>query len=308
MERKAKAASVSVASNTFLLIIKASVGLITGSVSVLSAAADSVNDLVASLIALYSVRVSGKPADTEHPYGHGKIENVSGAVQAILIFTAAIYIIREAVNKILNPKPLETLGLGMIVMGITCVLDLFVSRYLLHVARETDSAAIKADAYHLTTDVWTSLGVLFALVLVQVTKIQIIDPIFALVVAALILRVAYSLTAEALHMLLDTRLPDEEVTQLQKMVINTPKVVGYHKLRTRKAGSSREIDYHLIVPAGMPVLEAHRIAQAIEDKMQNLFPDTNIVTHIEPDTVDIISEPGTKLRKGQSVRKPRRRA
>jgi cation diffusion facilitator family transporter len=296
LDKKVKAASLSVISNTSLLIMKLIVGLITGSISVISAAADSLNDLAASIIAFFSVRASIVPADEEHPFGHGKIENISAAAQALLIFAAAVYIIYEAINKIMNPRPLQSLPLGLIVIGLTAIVDIVVSRYLLKVAQETDSAAIKADAYHLTTDVWTSIGVFIGLIIVEFTGLQIFDPIVALGVAATILWVAFTLTRESTRLLLDMRLPVSEIQELEELVMSTPKVVGYHKLRTRKAGSTRQIDYHLIVPADMSVLEAHTIAQEIENKMKAKLTDATVVTHIEPDTIDMTTEPDTEIR------------
>ncbi len=283
MDRKVKAASLSVASNVTLVIIKLAVGIYTGSISVLSAAADSLNDLVASGIALLSVRASAAPADVEHPFGHGKIENISGAAEAVLIFVAAVYIINESVKKILEPGPIAAAGPAAIVMAATALVDFFVSRYLLRVANETDSAALRADAYHLTTDVWTSLGAMAALIVIYATGFRLIDPIVALAIAAVIIRVAYRLTREATEVLVDVRLPDEETTRIANEIIRTPHVLGYHKLRTRKSGPQREIDYHLVVPADMPVEEAHDIAQDIEDRISAQLPSAHITTHVEPD-------------------------
>jgi len=305
MPRQVKAASISVVSNTSLLILKTVVGLLTGSVGVLSAAADSLNDLMASVIALLSVRASGQPADVKHPYGHGKIENVSAAAQALLIFGAAAYVVYEAVKKIRTPEPLVAPVAGMIVMVITAVTDLVVSRYLLKVARETDSSAIRADAYHLTTDVWTAASVFVALGLVEVTGILLFDPIAALIVAAAIIRVAVTLTMEATGVLIDARLPDGELRQLEQIVMKTPKVVGFHKLRTRRSGPYRQIDYHLIVPGAMPVVEAHALAERIEDAVRRRFPNTIIVTHIEPDQASETNEPDTSLRRRLPARRTR---
>ena len=296
MTRQTRAALLSVLSNTFLLILKTTVGVLTGSVGVLSAAADSLNDLGASIIAFFSVRASGQPADVEHPFGHGKIENVSAAAEALLIFTAAIYIIYEAITRIITPEPLSSPGAGMIVMVVTALVDLGVSRYLLKVADETDSAAIRADAYHLTTDVWTAASVFVALGLVKITGIRLFDPIVALIVAAAIIRVAVVLTLEAMGVLIDMRLPEQELRQLEEIVMKTRKVVGFHKLRTRRSGPYRQIDFHLIVPESLTVLEAHGLAESIEDKIRRQFPNTTVVTHIEPDTAAETSEPDTSLR------------
>lgn len=305
MTRQVKAASVSVISNTLLLIVKLVVGLLSGSVAVLSAAADSLNDLTASIIALISVRASGRPADTEHPYGHGKIENISAAIQALLIFAAAGFIVYEAIQKILKPEPLFAPVAGMAVMAITAVVDLFVSRYLLKVACETDSSAMRANAFHLTTDVWTAIGVFVTLGLVEIMKIQLLDPIVALIVAAAIIRVAITLTLEATGVLIDARLPEDELRKIEEIVMKTPRVVGFHKLRTRRSGPYRNIDYHLIVPGCMPVIDAHKLTEQIESAIQRCLPHATVVTHIEPDQLTETTKPDTSLRSRMPARRPR---
>lgn len=306
MTRQTKAAAISVLSNTSLLILKTTVGVLTGSVGVLSAAADSLNDLAASIIAFFSVQASGQPADTEHPYGHGKIENISSAVQALLIFAAAIYIVYEAINKILTPEPLRSPQWGMAVMAITAVVDLGISKYLLKVAEETDSAAIRANAYHLTTDVWSAIGVFIALGLVYVTGIRLFDPIVALLVAAAIVRVAIMLIMETAGVLMDARLPEHEVRQMEEIVMKTPGVVGFHKLRARKSGPYRQIDFHLIVPGKTPVAHAHALSEEIESAVHDRFHNTTIVTHIEPDTASETRAPNTALHRTQRTRRPHR--
>lgn len=297
MSRNSKAAAISIASNAFLLVLKTVIGFMTGSVAVLSAAVDSLNDLAASVIASISVRESEKPADPEHPYGHGKIENISSAIQAILIFAAAIYIVYEAVDRLVNATPVSAPTLGLVVMGITAAVNLVVSRYLLSTAADTDSAAIRANAYHLTTDVWTAGAVGAGLILVEVTGVPVFDPIVALLVAAVVIHMAFALTWEAGGILIDVRLPDEELRNLEEIVMRTPRVIGYHKLRTRKAGPAREIDYHLILPARIPLVEAHAIAEDIEVRMRQMLPNATVVTHIEPDTVDVTAEPDTEIRR-----------
>lgn len=249
----------------------------------ISTAVDSINNLSASAIALLGVRAAAAPADQEHPYGHGKFENISGGLQALLIFAAALYIINEAVNKILEPSLIETPGVGAVVMGFTAIAALFLSRYLLRAAQQTDSPALRADAYHLTTDVWTSLGAMAALLVVQVTDFRLIDPIVALAIAAVIIHVAYRLTKEAMEALVDVRLPSEEIIFITETIMRTPRVIGYHKLRTRKSGTARQIDYHLVVPSNMTVQDAHKIAQEIEDHISYRFPGAQVITHIEPD-------------------------
>lgn len=296
LDRKVLAAGLSIVSNSVLVAAKLAVGLMSGSVSVISEAAHSGLDLFASVIAFLSVKVSGRPADREHPFGHGKVENLSGAFEAVLILLAAIFIIHESVDKLRNPRPLETLESGLAVMGLSVLANTLISRYLFKVAGETDSIALEADGHHLSTDVWTSLGVFAGLGLIKLTGWHVVDPIVAIGVALMIMRVAFSLTWKAAGPLIDETLPASELGELTDMVMRNPRIVGYHKLRTRKSGPFREIDYHLIVPGDITVEEAHAIAERIEDEMRQRYPGTHVVTHIEPDTADTIDEPGTHVK------------
>lgn len=285
MDRKVRAASLSILSNSVLVALKLIVGVMTGSVSIISEAAHSALDLVAALIAFFSVRVSGRPADKEHPFGHGKIENLAGTIEAVLIFVAAVWIIREAMHKLLNLKhhQVETVALGIAVMGVSTLLNIFVARYLFRVAKATDSIALEADAHHLSTDVYTSMGVFIGLTVIQFTGWQVMDPIVALIVAVMIIRVALSLTRKAALPLLDVQLPDSELNTIKQIITQTPGVLDYHKLRTRKSGPYRQVDLHILVPPDMHVDEAHNIAESIEEKMRDAFPDIHVITHIEPD-------------------------
>ena len=296
MNRKVIAASISVGSNSILVALKLVVGIMTGSVSIISEAAHSMLDLFAAVIAFLSVRVSGRPADKEHPFGHGKIENLSGAIEAVLILAAAAFIIHESIDKFKYPRGVDNVTLGIYVMGISIVLNVIVSHYLFKIAKETDSMALEADAHHLSTDVMTSAGVFIGLGLIKLTGWHILDPLVALIVALMIMKVAFSLTWKAAGPLLDVQLPDAEIQELQEIVMSTSKVRGCHKFRTRKAGSCREVDFHLIVPQSMPVIEAHTIAETIEDEMKSKFPNTNVITHIEPDTRENTTAPQTSLK------------
>jgi cation diffusion facilitator family transporter len=284
--RKQIAAGISVVSNLTLVTLKVIVGLITSSVSVLSEAAHSGNDLIASVIAYFSVRKADLPADQRHAYGHGKIENLSGAVEALLIFVAALFIIYEAVRKLLSEEPIQSLGLGIWVMAFSAVANLVISLYLLRVAKETDSAALEADAYHLLTDVYTSAGVMVGLLLIRHTGIVLLDPLVALGVALLITRTAYSLTRKSLGPLMDAKLPDDEEALIASIIHDhSSQFVEFHNLRTRKAGSQRHIDLHLVVKGDAHVEEAHQICDHLEAEIRAAFPRSMITIHIEPDSV-----------------------
>ena len=170
------------------------VGLMIGSVSVLAEAVHSGVDMVAALMALFAVRTSAVPPDADHPYGHGKVEDVTGTIEAVLIFGAAGLIIYESVNRLMNGVELPTVDAGLAVIGLSVVVNFFVSHRLLAVAKQTESVALEADAYHLTSDVFTSFGVFIGLALVRITGLTVLDPIIALVVAVLILKAAWEVT------------------------------------------------------------------------------------------------------------------
>ena len=299
MGTKRGAAALSIVSNTSLVVLKLIVGLITGSVSVISEAAHSAIDLSASVIAYFSVRAAEVPADEEHPFGHGKIENLSGVIEAILIFLAAIYIVYEAIERL--PRAIHgeieiQPTLGIAVMFVSVVANYLISGWLFKVARATDSVALEADGHHLRTDVWTSLGVLGGLALMRLLNslgikgAAILDSAVALVVAGLITRVAYNLTKEAGRPLVDTRLPRQEVDRVRDILLADQRVVGYHKLRTRKAGAHRHIDVHIIVPEALSVAEAHKVAEEVEDRIREELRGAHVMTHVEPDTEENLRE------------------
>ena len=288
--RKQRAALISVASNATLVTAKLSIGFLIGSVSVISEAIHSAVDLVAAVIALYSVRTSSLPADRGHPFGHGKIENVSGTIEALLIFAAAGWIIYEAVQKLVQPQPLDAPLLGVGVMLVSVVANLAVSQLLFKVGRETDSVALLADAWHLRTDVYTSAGVMAGLGIIWIghgmlpgTDLHWIDPVCAIGVAALIIKAAYDLTRQAARDLLDASLPAQEEEWIRQSVEAERAVVnGYHALRTRKAGHFRFVEFHIQVDPLMSVAESHALTQKLSGTIQARIPNASVTIHVEP--------------------------
>jgi cation diffusion facilitator family transporter len=288
--RKTGVALLSVVSNTTLIILKLIVGLLIGSVAVISEAIHSGVDLVASLIALVAVRKSSEAADERHPYGHGKFENISAAVEALLIFGAAAWIIYEAVGRLIHPKEIEMPGWGVAVMGLSAVANVIVSGRLFKVARETDSMALQADAWHLRTDVYTSAGVTVGLLVILSGRylwpgvdLHWIDAVIAIIVALLILKAAVELTRDAVRDLLDVSLPTEDVEWIPEFVAKTwPQVKGFHNLRSRKAGPTRFLDFHLVVDERMPVSQAHALGDEIVVAIKERLPDSRVNIHIEP--------------------------
>jgi cation diffusion facilitator family transporter len=287
---KERVALLSVFSNSVLTLMKLAIGVISGSISIVSEAVHSGVDLLASVIAFISVRISGKPSDREHPYGHGKVENISGTVEAVLIFLAAGWIIWEASRRLIHPAPLDNLGWGVGVMFVSSVANVVVSRMLMKVGKATDSAALIADAWHLRTDVWTSAGVMVGIALIWISESLLpgahfhrIDSIAALVVAILIIRAAYRLTIEAGRDLLDVRLPEDEEELIRAHILGyRPEVYGFHKLLTRKSGATRFIEFHILVDSRMSVEESHRINDLMTEEIEEHLAGSHITIHVEP--------------------------
>lgn len=288
--RKTSVAWLSIASNSVLVVGKLLVGLLIGSVSVLSEAIHSSVDLLASVIALFAVKTSHKVADEEHPFGHGKVENISGTVEALLIFLAAGWIVYEAIRKLLNPEPIESVGWGVAAMLTSTILNLTVSQMLFKVGRETDSVALQADAWHLRTDVYTSAGVMVGLGLIFVgerllpgTNLLWLDPLAAIAVALLIIRAAWKLTRESGRDLMDASLPADEIAWIRQRLNGlAPAVRGFHHLRTRKAGASRFIEFHVVVDKDLTVERAHNLADAITRNITGRFRGATVTIHVEP--------------------------
>lgn len=283
-DEKQRVASISILSNTTLVLLKLAAGIITSSVSIISEAIHSSLDLVAAIIAFIAVRISSHPPDSKHRYGHGKFENVSGTIEALLIFIAAIWIMVEAYDKIIHGAHVETIGMGIAVMAFASLVNWLISSLLMKTAKKTDSIALEADAMHLRTDVYTSLGVMLGLLLLSITDIQILDPIIAIAVALLILKAAYELTVKALVPLLDVALPQEEENAIMEAInmVIPEGVVNFHQLRTRKAGSERYVDMHLVVPRDLTIAEVHELCDQIENEIEERLLHVHVLVHAEP--------------------------
>ncbi|WP_379969720.1 cation diffusion facilitator family transporter [Ectobacillus sp. sgz5001026] len=283
-DRRVKIAFLSIMSNTILIIFKLIAGFLSGSVSIISEAIHSGMDLVASFVAFFSVRNSAKPADKKHPYGHGKIENISGLIEGLLIFVAAALIITEAVKKILNPAEIEQANIAIAVMLVSALINLAVSRKLYKVSQEEDSMALEADALHLKTDVYTSLGVGIGILLIKLTGLSILDSIVAILVALIIIKEAWELCKNAFDHLLDSKLSDEEEAEVKKIISeHSHQFIDYHKLKTRKSGNKKHIDFHITVPPDLTVKETHDIIGSLKKDLNETLKNTRVNIHADPD-------------------------
>jgi cation diffusion facilitator family transporter len=281
MNEKVSVARLSILSNTVLIIIKVFAGIFSGSVSIVAESIHSTMDLLASIIAFFSVKISDNPPDKEHPYGHGKFENLSGTIEAILIFIAAGWIIFEAVRKILVQQEVHSPGIGAIVMVVSSVINILVSMKLYRVAKKTGSLALEADALHLKVDVYTSAGVAIGLIILWVTKVPILDPVIAIVVALVILKESVELLIKSFTPMLDVGFNQKEMEKLNHIISSYN--LKYHKLRTRKAGNYKFVDLHLLFPGDPSLKNAHDISENLKSDIRAEFPQSDVTIHLEPD-------------------------
>ena len=290
-DAKQRVAAISVLSNLLLTLLKLAAGVVTHSVSILAEALHSGLDLAAAMMAFLAVRKSRKPADASHHFGHGKVESISGLAEGALILVAVVLIWWSAGHRLLQEHSvLREPVLGMVVMGVSMVVNIFVSRMLFRVARRTDSMALEADAWHLRTDVWTSAGVFGGLAAIAIaaragmSEAHLMDPLVAMVVGAVIARAALDIIRRSYDHLVDRSLPPEELEKIEALLReHYPEYSEYHKLRTRKAGAQRYVDLHLVVPGEQSVAEAHELCDHLEADLRALLPRTEVLIHVEPE-------------------------
>ena len=284
---KQRTARLSVLSNTGLVLMKFVIGFAIGSVSIISEAIHSSMDLIAAVIAFFSVRKSAEPPDAAHSFGHGKFEDISGFIEALLIFVAAILIIHEAAKKLLGYTSVELqpemLIFGIAVMGISALANWYISRRLMLVAKQTESIALESDAWHLRTDVYTSLGVFAGLILITLTKNTVFDPLVALCVAVVIMKAAYDLTRRSLSDLIDHSIPEADEKRIKEIICQHSSIyAGFHDLKTRRSGPEIFIEFHLVVPGDISVALSHDLTDHLESDLNTEYPRATITIHVEP--------------------------
>ena len=283
--RKTRAAALSIASNATLIVLKLVAGAITGSIAVITEAIHSGIDLMASMVAYFSVRKADEPPDESHPYGHEKVENVAAGIEGLLIIVGAGIIIFEAVRRLVDHAEVEKLGFGIAVIAFSTVANLVVSTYLYRQARLTDSPALEGDAAHLRTDAFTSAAVLLALILVETTGVEELDAITALVVAVAIVWAGVQILSRSSRVLVDEALPEEELAAVRAAIADfgSDEVVGFHKLRARSAGSRRYIDLHVQFKTGTTLERAHELAHDLQREIRARVRGADVLIHLEPE-------------------------
>ncbi len=281
---RATSAAVSVA--LVLIALKLAAWLITDSVSLLSSLADSAMDALASLINLFAVRHALQPADSEHRFGHGKAEPLAGLGQAAFISASGIYLIFEAVGRLIEPRVIEQGGLGLGVMVFSIAVTSALVAYQRSVVRRTDSLAIRADSMHYATDILVNAGVIVSLLLVMFLDWGAADPIVALIIAGFIIFSAFRIARESINHLMDRELPDAERDRIKKIALRHPSVIDCHDLKTRAAGLNSFIQLHISMDGGLTLDESHVISDAVEYDILAAFPNAEVIIHADPEGID----------------------
>jgi len=281
------AAKLSIAAVSLLILLKVVASILTGSISIRADAVHSAIDLVGVVVGYIGIRISGKPPDERHAFGHGKAENIASAIIAGLIFVAAGAIVYEAVKRLIVGGAIELITVGIYVTVAAIAVNVIISWYALRIARSTDSLALEATARDMFADVLSSCAVLVGLILVKLTGISILDPIVALLVAIIIVRTAYLTMKKSFGGLMDTKLPPAEEDEIISCIMeHGGQLVSFHELRTRKAGSQRYIDLHLVMPKNASVEEAHIMCDHLEQDIECRLQCTSVTIHVEPCSIE----------------------
>jgi ferrous-iron efflux pump FieF len=282
--QKSAAAGLSIAAAAFLIVLKTVTGLLTGSISVWASLLDSAMDIFASTINYFAVRASARPPDEDHAYGHGKVESLAGLFQAVVITLSGLFLIREAILRIINPPETSGALLGVGSMLVATGVSIALVARLRRVARQTDSPALNADAMHYATDVYTNGGAFCALLLLRLTGWRLADPIISIAISLYILASAFSVARDSIDVLMDKRLPLEVDEQISEIVgrFRTQGVVGHHDVRTRRSGAQKFIDLHLEVERDQSLEAAHALTVQVIRAIEAGIPRARVQIHTDP--------------------------
>ena len=286
MTLQKKATVVASLTSSLLIMIKLTIGILSGSVAVLASAIDSVLDLIISLFNFFAVTKSEQPADSKFNYGRGKIEALAAVIEGTVITMSGIYIFYAAIKKYLDGDKTEMLGISIIVMIVSLVITIALVIYLNMVARKTNSLVIKSDALHYKTDIYTNAAILISLVLVNASGFEVIDSIVGGLIALYIIYSAYEIIQEGVYVLLDGALDEEVVLGIKGVIGSEMGVTGFHFLRTRHSANTNFVDVHLVFTPDVLLLDAHRASDRIEDKIKELDKENDWVMNIHLDPYD----------------------
>lgn len=274
---------LSVGTAVATIVLKGTAYLLTDSIGLLSDALESIVNLAGALMMIVMLSIAAQPPDDQHSYGHDKAEYFASGVEGILVLAAAAGIIFSAINRLLSPMLIDRVGLGLVISAVASLINLAAARVLLKASARFESIALEADSRHLMTDVWTSAGVIGGVGAVALTGWQFLDPLIAILVALNILRTGWDLISRTVSGLMDTTLPDHEISTIREILDSLMKEgMHYHALRTRQAGRRRFVSMHVLVPGEWTIQRGHHILENIENMIRSAFPGITVFTHIEP--------------------------
>jgi len=279
---KGKVILLSILSNTILVILKIIIGIITGLVSIIAEALHSANDLMAAVIAFFGVKKSLKPADVDHPYGHGKVEVLTGWIENFLILLIGLGILYQGIKKFIEHSPSQLVETGIAIMLISALVNYTVSKYLLRKGKELRSVGIELDGEHLRADVITSAGTAAALILLKITNIWWFDPLAAVGVGVWVIGMFVILSVKLTQQVIDKGLGVRDISIIESILKSFGEVKDYHKIRTRQSGSTIFIDMHIKVERELSIEKAHDLTKKIEARIKENFLLTNVLIHTEP--------------------------
>ena len=279
---KARAETLAIAGAATLAVLKLGTGLAINSIGLISAAADSLMDVLVSGLNLFSIQIAESPADEGHPYGHGKVENLAGLAQGGLIAAVGGWVLFEAVRRFIRGVLPQHTEWGLAVMVVSVVVSWLITTHLRRVAEQTDSVVLLADSLHYATDVWTNGGVLAALLLFGLTGASLFDPLIAAVVGGIILLSAYRILARSVADLMDAAIPPTEQREIERIICSHTFVVSFHGLRTRRSGSQRHVDFSVVLCRHLPLGDAHDLVDHVEKEIAGTIPQAYVVVHAEP--------------------------
>ena len=281
-----RATTLAVAAAALMIAGKLGAWLVTDSVSLLSSLADSVMDVLASLINLFAVRQALQPADREHRFGHGKAEPLAGLGQALFITASAIFLIVEAAGRIMEPEPIARAPVGIGVMVFATLVTTALVAYQRRVVRLTGSTAIRADSLHYAADILTNVGVIAALALAMTVGWGLADPIIAMVIAGVIIHAAVRVGWSSIQQLMDHELPEKDRERIRRIVMEHPEVLDCHDLRTRRSGIDSFIQVHVEMDRSLTLLRAHEISDDVEARIREAFPQAEVLIHADPEGIE----------------------
>lgn len=275
-------AAISLVATAGLLALKLTLGLISHSIAVLGDAVDSGTDLTAATAAFLSVQIAARPADEDHPYGHGKVESLSAGVAATIIALGGTFVVVQAVRRLAGNQPDIDVGVGLAAMVTAAIVNLLLAYFMRREAKRSSSLALRAESTHLQTNVVQACTIILGLLLVAATGREVFDPLVALGLAAYMGYTAYGLVRTALSEIMDEALPAEEIAAIEEILETHPEIRGFHQLRTRRIGATRQVDLHMSVDAALTVSQVHLISEYVEREIEGRLPGTVVVIHVEP--------------------------